>query len=118
MRKNMARVIAAFKNQERARGDATGTCSTDGHNVWSYDMLIARRDLKGRVYVVNRKASPLRTTSSQIDALMLTFPDAIVFGAPKPDVVTGEAGRLPRNARRNAIPIMTVADCLRAQGAI
>lgn len=76
MRKNMAKVIEAFKRGESAVGDSKGTCSTDGTTVYSYRMPIARRLDGGAVQIVAYSSAPTATTRSQVRALQVTFPFA------------------------------------------
>lgn len=88
MRKNAAKVIGAF-NQGKAAQD--GALMTNGEEVFSYAMRIAWREA-GRVWVVSKEASPSKTTSAHIGALMVAFPEAVVVGEVKrAKVMRGEA---------------------------
>lgn len=72
MRKNIAKVIKAFQAGKAIKGDSKGTCRTDGYNVWSYNMLIAKKfNDNGRdMYVlIDREYGPSKTTRMQIDAI-------------------------------------------------
>lgn len=73
MRKNIAKVIEAFKAGKAAKGDSKGTCRTDGTEVYSYRMCIARRLESGRVAIVPECDAPSMTTKMQIRALMWEF---------------------------------------------
>lgn len=78
MRKNIEKVIEAFKRGIPAKGDSKQTCRTDGEVVYSYALPIARRiSGRGISSIVIIWDHPTQTTRSQIDALCRTFPDAI-----------------------------------------
>jgi len=68
MRKNILKVIDAFKAGKSANGDSKRTCHTDGRVLYSYRMPIAWYDELGNVVVVPYDAGPSRTTKSQIRA--------------------------------------------------
>ena len=82
MRKNIAKVIQAFRDGKPCKGDSKGTCWTDGATVFSYKMEIAFRgefksaigDAETRIMVARYSAGPSRTTKSQSVALRLAFP--------------------------------------------
>jgi len=64
---------------------AGGNIQTDGHVVYSYQMLIARRSPDGTVEVIDRKESPSVTTSKHIGFVLNACPNAkIVGGFDKP----------------------------------
>lgn len=75
-RKNMSKVIEAFKAGKSATGDSKRTCSTDGTTVYSYRMAIARRTDAGAIQIVAYSAAPTATTRSQVQALRVAFPRA------------------------------------------
>lgn len=75
MRKNIAKVIAAFKAGKSIKGDSKGTCWTNGEDIYSYRMKIARKWL-GSVQVIDRDCGPSMTTRMQISAIKLSFPEA------------------------------------------
>lgn len=74
MRRNIAKVIEAFKVGKPAIGDSKRTCWTDGATIYSYQMPIAwwESDLKNphilRAFVIDSNSGPSRTTKSQIRA--------------------------------------------------
>ncbi len=74
MRKNIAKVISAFKAGKTIKGDSKGTCRTDGNSIYSYSMLIAKKFLgnngKPLYMVIAREYGPSITTKMQIDACM------------------------------------------------
>ena len=74
MRKNISKVIEAFKLRKPAKGDSKGTCSTDGNTIYSYAMPIARRDSDGSINVIARGTAPSVTTRSQVDACQMELP--------------------------------------------
>lgn len=80
MRKNIEKVIEAFKQGKPAKGDSKATCHTDGEVVYSYALPIAIRS-PGRFGCADevkiREDYPTATTRSQISALFSAFPDAI-----------------------------------------
>lgn len=76
MRKNMSKVIEAFKAGKAATGDSKRTCWTDGTTVYSYRMPIARRTDAGAIQVVAYGSAPTATTRSQVRALQIAFPGA------------------------------------------
>lgn len=77
MRKNIAKVIEAFKSGKEAQGDSKRTCWTDGRNLYSYNMLIAKRfsdNFGGEmIVVIAREYGPSPTTRNQISAVKLTW---------------------------------------------
>lgn len=79
MRKNIAKVLAAFDRGVAAKGDSKGTCSTDGQAIYSYSLRIAHRDDTGRVHVISEAEARTRymgwsmTTRSQIRACEFHF---------------------------------------------
>ena len=76
MRKNIAKVIEAFKAGKSAQGDSKRTCWTDGEAVYSYNMIIAKRIRNctdDRILIVQLACGPSKTTRSQIDALRNSF---------------------------------------------
>lgn len=79
MRKNVAKVIEAFRNRREAIGDSKRTIWTDGHSVFSYKMVIAFYGKwefqKPCVYVCHYDDAPSATTRTQIRALQVAFPD-------------------------------------------
>jgi hypothetical protein len=64
MRKNIANVIAAFNRCAYHKED---TCHTNGTEIFSYQLCIARRDDDGTIWIMDR--GPTRTTNSQISAV-------------------------------------------------
>ncbi len=68
MRKNIAKVIAAFNAGKSAVGDAKRSCSTDGTTIFSYRMPIAWRDESGKVHVVSYYDATSATTRTQVSA--------------------------------------------------
>ncbi len=46
MRKNIEKVIEAFNAGKAMRGDS---CSTTGNEIYSYNMLIARRNIAAQM---------------------------------------------------------------------
>jgi len=64
MRKNIANVIAAFNRRVPHR---ESTCYTDGTDIFSYALCIARRNDDGTIWVMER--GPSRTTNAQISAV-------------------------------------------------
>jgi P2-related tail formation protein len=71
MRKNIAKVIDAFKRRVDAKGDSKGTCSTDGESIFSYRTEIARRLPNGLVWVTSYAGS--QTTKMQVSAIVQSF---------------------------------------------
>lgn len=79
MRKYMPRIINAFKVGDRA---SEKNISTDGENVYSYNMLIAMKVHIGKkviISIVDKDRSPSRTTSGHISALRSAFPKHDTF---------------------------------------
>lgn len=76
MRKNISKVIEAFKAGREAIGDSKRSCSTDGTTVYSYRMPIARRVSGGAIVIVAYDDAPTPTTRSQVRALQIAFEDA------------------------------------------
>jgi hypothetical protein len=72
MRKNMMNVIAAFKMGQYCNEKS---CHTNGNEVFSYALKIAERKADGKVYIF-AGSPPSRTTSAQVNALRLAFPQA------------------------------------------
>jgi len=72
MRKNMKSVIEAFVN---LKSKNEKTCHTDGTNIYSYNMLIAKRE-NGEIFILPYKKAPSNITRSQVRALKVTFPNA------------------------------------------
>jgi hypothetical protein len=74
MRKNISKVIEAFKKGKPIVGDSKRTCWTDGATIFSYQMPIAwwESDLQHpftlRARVVDVDDGPSRTTKAQIRA--------------------------------------------------
>ena len=68
MRKNIARIIAAFE-EKRAKTD--GDIYTDGHAIWSYGVRIVWRDESGDIQVAD--ADSTRTQNSRIRACQETL---------------------------------------------
>ncbi len=66
MRKNIEKVIAAFKAHKQAQGDSKRSCWTTGEEIYSYSTLIVRRNSDGSIWIHDRNST--RTTNSQIDA--------------------------------------------------
>ena len=52
MRKNIEKVIAAFKLGKSTKGDSKATCSTDGETIYSYALQIARRHDDGSIWIL------------------------------------------------------------------
>lgn len=75
MRKNIAKVIAGFKEGKAVQGDSRRTCWTDGEAVFSYNMKIAKRirGAEDRILIVARECGPSMTTRMQISALCNSF---------------------------------------------
>lgn len=78
MRKNVNKVVEAFKLGKAAKGDSKGTIRTDGRNIYSYDMLVAKRfsDNYGKeMYVViSDEYSPSITTTKHIRQIQSSLP--------------------------------------------
>jgi len=74
MRQNARNVLTAF-----AAGCSLNekTISTDGKELYSYAMKIARKAPDGRVLALD-VAAPSATTSSHMRAVLAFFPDAIL----------------------------------------
>jgi len=73
MRKNIQKVIQAFKDGKAIQGDSKRTCWTDGRNLYSYNMLLAKRfdnGSKDMIVVISEEYSPSRTTTAQIRAII------------------------------------------------
>ena len=73
MRKNIAKVIDAFRRGESARGDSKGTCWTNGESIFSYANQIVWRDPDGNLAFAERNST--RTTNSHISACRLSLSD-------------------------------------------
>lgn len=71
MRKNIEKVVQAFKNGRACAGN----CSTDGTEIKSYAMVIARK-YRGEIQILNRLESPSVTTTKHINQLVESFPEA------------------------------------------
>ena len=80
MRKNCIKVLEAFKVCKAAKGDSKRTIWTDGHNIYSYRMLIAKRFSDGsggeRIVIIDRSYAPSATTRNKIDAVRAYYPNA------------------------------------------
>jgi len=79
MRKNIQKVIQAFKDGKAIQGDSKRTCWTDGRNLYSYNMLLAKRFDNGgtdMIVVIDESYAPSRTTKAQIRAIMGDIPNA------------------------------------------
>lgn len=72
MRKNISKVIAAFKAR-REMGDCRRSCSTDGTTIYSYRMPIARRLGNGSIVILAYASAPTATTRSQVSAMHVEF---------------------------------------------
>lgn len=72
MRKNIGKVIEAYKLRKTARGDSNGSCSTDGERIYSYAMVIAERLPDGTTRFATEDGCS-RTTASQIRAVRLAL---------------------------------------------
>jgi hypothetical protein len=64
MRKNAEKVLNAFEKGESCNGQ---TISTDGDKLYSYSMLIGKRE-SGRISLVEYESAPSATTRSHIRA--------------------------------------------------
>lgn len=73
MRKNVQATINAFK---AGCSYTDKTIRTDGQKIWSYQMLIAYRE-NGKIFIT--RDSPTKTTSSQVNSLIDTFPEHETF---------------------------------------
>lgn len=73
MRRNISKVIEAFKAGKAATGDSKRTCWTDGETVYSYAMPIAKRSANGSIAIINYSDAPTATTRSQVRALETAF---------------------------------------------
>lgn len=71
MRKNIQKVIEAYKQGKAAKGDSKGTCSTDGNRIFSYSTIIAERVGDKTVIVGGEGIS--RTTTAQLRAVKVSF---------------------------------------------
>jgi len=80
MRKNIAKVIEAFKAGKAAKGDSKNTCHTDGHTIFSYRMVIAWREDDGTIRVVPYNVGPSRTTKSHIRACQIELERGQSYG--------------------------------------
>jgi hypothetical protein len=69
MRKNIEKVIAAFKAGKSASGDSKKTCSTDGERIYSYAMRIAERHDDGSIWILPYESAPSVTTKSHVRAV-------------------------------------------------
>lgn len=82
MRNNIAKVIKAFKEGKAIKGDSRGTCQTDGRNIWSWNMLLAKRFTdnsgKERIVVIGEEYAPSITTKKQIMSIMEACPEAVI----------------------------------------
>ena len=77
MRKNIQKVLDAFLARRSARGDAKGTCSTNGSSIYSYALEIARWNPDGSVWIY--PGASTRTTNSQISACRRTLCHLLEF---------------------------------------
>jgi hypothetical protein len=78
MRKNISKVIMAFRYGKYAKGDSKATCWTDGTTIYSYQMPIARRVRRpgrrsGILQIVEYDRAPSATTRSQLAAVRNAF---------------------------------------------
>ena len=73
MRKNAEKALKAFDAGQACRGE---TISTDGDNLYSYSMLIAKRFGK-TVDIIAYEKAPSATTRSHIRATEVWFKDRI-----------------------------------------
>ena len=73
MRKNISKVLDAFKEGKSAKGDSKESCSTNGIGIYSYTTLIALRlsDFLGRPRMWLSSKTYSRTTSAQQSAIRL-----------------------------------------------
>lgn len=71
MRKNISKVIEAFRDRKSAIGDSKRSCHTDGETVYSYSTPIARRNPDGSLWITSERYS--RTTNAQITALRVAL---------------------------------------------
>jgi hypothetical protein len=82
MRKNIEKVIKAFTSGVSAQGDSKRTCWTDGNSIYSYNMVIAKKNpgftSHYNVTVINPECAPSRTTRGQIRAILKIFPANLV----------------------------------------
>jgi hypothetical protein len=88
--KDFKKVFAAFCEGKEAKGDKVSfpgygdgsRCHTDGHNFYSYKMLVAKRftDNAGKLMyvVISRDYGPSNTTRRHIDALVESLPQASI----------------------------------------
>lgn len=80
MRKNVIKVLEAFKLGKKAQGDSKRTIWTDGQAIYSYRMLIAKRFSDGnggeRIVIIDRKYAPSATTRNKIDGVRHYYPNA------------------------------------------
>ena len=74
MRKNISRVLEAFK---LGKPKSEPHLMTDGRTVFSYEMPIAARLPDGRIAVVDRGFSPSATTSAHIRPFEDAHPDRV-----------------------------------------
>jgi len=73
MRNNAREVLAAWIHGEKK---VSGSISTDGEYIRSYDLPIAFRDKYGRVTILSEKRSPSKTTLTHIRACRTVCPHA------------------------------------------
>jgi len=106
MRKNIAKVIAAFERGVSCIGDSKRTCWTDGDTIYSYRMPIAQRMKTGAIHVVTYDAAPTRTTKSQVHALHVHFDYAKHVDAIDPNYrfrsLAGDSGYQDRFGPKSA----------------
>lgn len=84
MRKNMQKVIDAFRNRVSTIGDSKRTCWTDGNEIYSYAMLIGFRGVAGDMFVCDYECAPSATTRTHVRALEVAFPTATRFTSESP----------------------------------
>jgi hypothetical protein len=91
MRKNIAKVIEGFKTGVAVQGDVKRTCFTDGRNIYSYNMLIAKRfsaNFGGdMIVVISDEYSPSVTTTKHIRAVVSAF-DGVAKIVHKDSILT------------------------------
>jgi len=77
MRKNIAKVIAAFERREATKGDSKNTCHTNGHTIFSYALPIATRLPDGGIWIRPEEGQS-RTTKQQIRAVHFMLRPALI----------------------------------------
>ena len=71
MRKNISKVIEAFKARKSAVGDSKRSCHTDGETIYSYSTPIGGRRPDGTLWITSNRYT--RTTNAQIAALRVAL---------------------------------------------